>query len=179
MNIESFIRSIPDYPIPGVMFRDITTLLKNPEAFHQTMTLLSEHYQAFGIEKVIGIESRGFIFGASLADRLNAGFVPIRKKGKLPYKTLSQEYSLEYGLDTIEIHVDAVEPGERVLIVDDLIATGGTALAACKLMKKMQVALLGCCFIIELPDLGGRARLLSEGVDVFSLSSFSEKLMAV
>lgn len=174
LNIESMIRIVPDYPIPGVMFRDITTLLKSPAAFQQTISLLAGYYQNANIKKIVGIESRGFIFGAALADRLQTGFVPVRKKGKLPYQTLSEEYSLEYGVDTIEVHTDAVDPGETVLIVDDLIATGGTALAACNLMKKMQAKLLGCCFIVELPDLRGRKCLEAEGIDVLSLCSFVE-----
>ncbi|KTD27966.1 Adenine phosphoribosyltransferase [Legionella maceachernii] len=173
MNIESQIRTIPDYPVPGVMFRDITTLLKCSKAFHETISLLAERYQHSNVEKIVGIESRGFIFGASLADRLKTGFVPIRKKGKLPYETVSQEYSLEYGTDTIEVHTDAVGPGEKILIIDDLIATGGTALAAYELMKKMKAMVLSCCFIVDLPGLGGRKRLEAEGIDVFSLCSFA------
>ncbi len=173
MNIESMIRVIPDYPKPGIHFRDITTLLKDPRAYHQTISLLASHYEGLNIQKIIGIESRGFIFGASLADRLKTGFVPIRKKGKLPHKTFSQEYSLEYGTDTIEVHADAVEPGENVLIIDDLIATGGTALASYKLMKQLGANLIGFCCIIDLPDLGGSKLLKLEGIDVFTLCSIA------
>jgi adenine phosphoribosyltransferase len=175
MNIEASIREIPDYPIPGVLFRDITTLLKDANAFRMTIQKLADHYRDKNLDKIIGIESRGFIFGASLAQELGIGFVPIRKKGKLPFTTISQEYALEYGNDAIEIHIDAIKPGEKVIIIDDLIATGGTAFAACELLKKLDANLLGCGFVIDLPHLGGRQRLEDNGCAVFSVCSFNDE----
>jgi adenine phosphoribosyltransferase len=173
-SIVSSIRVIPDYPIPGVLFRDITTLLKDPMAFKQTIDALVANFAHKGVDKVAGIESRGFIFGASVAERLGVGFVPVRKKGKLPCQTVSQSYALEYGVDTIEIHADAFMPGEKVLIIDDLIATGGTALAACQLVEKMQAQVLGCGFVIDLVDLGGQKKLTDAGFPVFALCSFAD-----
>jgi adenine phosphoribosyltransferase len=172
MPIKSRIRTVPHYPKPGVMFRDITTLLKDPVGFQVTINELAKRYAGVKIDQVAGIEARGFIVGAALAYQLGVGFVPIRKKGKLPAETIGHDYELEYGTDRIEIHVDAVSQGERVLLVDDLIATGGTAEAACKLIASMGGQIVECCFVIDLPDLGGRARLEKQGHKVFSLCEF-------
>jgi adenine phosphoribosyltransferase len=170
--IKSKIRTIPNWPKQGVMFRDITTLLQDAPTFNHTIELLLERYKDKQIDVVAGIESRGFIIGAILAHRLDRGFVPIRKKGKLPYETESEEYELEYGKDTIEIHKDAINEGDKVLIVDDLIATGGTAMAACKLIKKCGGELVEFCVIIDLPELGGKKKLERAGYPVFSLVEF-------
>jgi adenine phosphoribosyltransferase len=172
MPIKSRIRTVPHYPKQGVMFRDITTLLKDPVGFRVTITELANRYAGAKIDRVAGIEARGFIVGAALAYHLGVGFVPIRKKGKLPAKTVGQDYELEYGTDRIEMHVDAVSQGQRVLLVDDLIATGGTAIAACKLIESMGGTVVECCFVIDLPDLGGRARLEKHGHKVFALCEF-------
>jgi len=172
MSIKSLIRTVPHYPKQGVMFRDITTLLKNAEGFHATIQELVQRYQDRKIDKVVGIESRGFIIGAPLAFALGVGFVPIRKSGKLPAETVGCDYDLEYGTDRVEIHVDAIAPGERVLLVDDLIATGGTAEAACQLLEKVGGQVVECAFVIDLPDLGGRGRLEKLGKPVFALSEF-------
>ena len=172
MPIKSRIRTVPHYPKQGVMFRDITTLLKDPVGFRVTITELANRYAGAKIDRVAGIEARGFIVGAALAYHLGVGFVPIRKKGKLPAETVGQDYELEYGTDRIEMHVDAVSQGERVLLVDDLIATGGTAVAACKLIESMGGTIVECCFVIDLPDLGGRARLKKHGHKVFALCEF-------
>jgi len=172
MPIKSRIRTVPHYPKQGVMFRDITTLLKDPVGFRTTINELASHYAGANIDRVAGIEARGFIVGAALAYHLGVGFVPIRKKGKLPAETVGQDYELEYGTDRIEMHVDAVSPGERVLLVDDLIATGGTAGAACKLIESMGGKIVECCFVIDLPDLGGRVRLEKHGHNVFALCEF-------
>lgn len=174
MNIEDTIRIIPNYPTPGIMFRDVTTLLKNPLAFQTTIQQFSDNYSNIEFDKIIGIESRGFIFGASLAQKMNKGFVPIRKKGKLPYETLSQEYSLEYGRDIIEIHIDAISPGEKIVVIDDLIATGGTALAACQLLQKLQAEIVGFGFVINLANLGGKKLLEEQGISVFSICHYNE-----
>jgi adenine phosphoribosyltransferase len=170
--IKSRIRTVPHYPKPGVMFRDITTLLKDPLGLRITVDELVRRYADASIDKVAGIESRGFILAAPLAYVLGKGFVPIRKKGKLPAETIGHDYELEYGTDRIEIHTDAIEKGEKILLVDDLIATGGTAEAACKLIEKMGGKIIECCFIIDLPDLGGRARLEKHGQKVFALCEF-------
>jgi adenine phosphoribosyltransferase len=154
------------------MFRDITTLLKDPVGFQVTINELAKRYAGIKIDRVAGIEARGFIVGAALAYQLGVGFVPIRKKGKLPAETIGHDYELEYGTDRIEMHVDAVSQSERVLLVDDLIATGGTAEAACKLIASMGGQIVECCFVIDLPDLGGRARLEKHGHKVFSLCEF-------
>jgi len=172
MSIKSLIRTVPHYPKQGVMFRDITTLLKNAEGFRATIQELVQRYQDRKIDKVVGIESRGFIIGAPLAFALGVGFVPIRKSGKLPAETVGCDYDLEYGTDRVEIHVDAIAPGERVLLVDDLIATGGTAEAACQLLEKVGGQVVECAFVIDLPDLGGRGRLEKRGKPVFALSAF-------
>ncbi len=172
MPIKSRIRTVPHYPKQGVMFRDITTLLKDPVGLRITVDELVRRYVDASIDKVVGIESRGFILAAPLAYALGKGFVPIRKQGKLPAETIGHDYELEYGTDRIEIHTDAIEKGEKVLLVDDLIATGGTAEAACKLIGKMGGRIIECCFIIDLPDLGGRARLEKHGHNVFALCEF-------
>jgi adenine phosphoribosyltransferase len=172
MPIRSRIRTIPHYPRQGVMFRDITTLLKDPIGLRITIDELARHYAGMHVDKVAGIEARGFIIGAALAYALGKGFVPIRKPGKLPAATAGQDYELEYGTDRIEIHVDAIGRGERVLLVDDLIATGGTAEAACKLIDTIGATIVECCFVIDLPDLGGRARLEQLGHTVFALCAF-------
>ena len=172
MSIKSKIRTIKNYPIDGVMFRDITTLFEDPEGLRDSINKLSERYKDLKIDKIAAIETRGFILGAPLAYILNVGLVLIRKPGKLPAKTISQDYDLEYGSDQIEIHSDAIRPGEKVLIVDDLIATGGTAEAAVKIVEKMEGQIVECCFIIDLPDIGGRARLEGIGQKVFTLCEF-------
>ena len=172
MPIKSRIRTVPHYPKQGVMFRDITTLLKDPVGFRVTINELVNRYTGAKIDRVAGIEARGFIIGAALAYQLGVGFVPIRKKGKLPAETVGHDYDLEYGTDRIEMHVDAVAEGERVLLVDDLIATGGTAEAACTLIEGMGGTVVECCFVIDLPDLGGRERLEQHGQKVFALCEF-------
>ncbi len=172
MPIKSRIRTIPHYPKPNIMFRDITSLLKDPIGLRITIDELVRRYADMEIDKVIGIEARGFIVGAPLAYALGKGFVPIRKKGKLPAETIGHDYELEYGTDRIEIHVDAITPGERVLLVDDLIATGGTAEAATRLIEKIGGKIVECCFVIDLPDIGGRKRLEKHGYSVFALCEF-------
>ena len=172
MSIKSYIRTIPHYPKQGILFRDITTLLKDPVGFRILVDELVARYSNAGIDKVAGIESRGFILGAPLAYALGIGFVPIRKKGKLPAETVGQDYELEYGVDRIEIHADAINPGERILLVDDLIATGGTAEAAVTLIRKLGGEIVECAFAIDLPDIGGSQRLTALGVDVFALTVF-------
>jgi len=172
MDIKSYIRTIPDYPKEGIMFRDITSLLQNATGLKLAINQLTERYKNFQIDKVVGIEARGFIIGTPLAINLGVGFVPIRKKGKLPYTTISEEYELEYGTDQIEIHTDAINKGEKILLVDDLIATGGTAEAAIKLITKMDGEIVENCFIIDLPDIGGRKKLESMNQKVFTLCEF-------
>ena len=172
MPIKSHIRTVPHYPKPGVMFRDITTLLKDPVGFRLTMAELVQHYSGMKIDRVAAIEARGFIIGAALAIQLGLGFVPIRKKGKLPAQTVGHDYALEYGTDRIEMHVDAITPGDRILLVDDLIATGGTAEAAVKLIESMGGTIVECAFVIDLPELGGRARLEELGHTVHTLCAF-------
>ncbi len=175
MSIKSKIRTIENYPIKGVMFRDITTLLKDPEGLRDSINKLVDRYKDLNIDKIAAIESRGFIIGAPLAYLLNVGLVLIRKPGKLPAETIDQDYKLEYGTDRIEVHVDAIEKGEKVLIVDDLIATGGTAEATVRLVQKMKGDIVECCFIIDLPDIGGRDRLENMGQKVFTLCEFEGK----
>ncbi|MBD3309831.1 adenine phosphoribosyltransferase [Candidatus Woesearchaeota archaeon] len=170
--VRSKIRTVPHWPKQGIMFRDITTLLKDREGYKHLMDLLVERYKDKDIDVVAGIESRGFITGAALAHRLGLGFVPIRKKGKLPHETVSEEYDLEYGKDAIEIHKDAVEPGMKVLLIDDLIATGGTAVAAANLIKKCGGEIVEASFIVDLPDLGGMKKLQQEGIRVHRLVEF-------
>jgi adenine phosphoribosyltransferase len=172
MPIKSRIRTVPHYPKQGVMFRDITTLLKDPVGLRVTINELVNHCATIKIDKVAGIEARGFIIGAALAFQLGVGFVPIRKKGKLPAETVGHDYALEYGTDRIEMHVDAVAKGEKILLVDDLIATGGTAEAAVKLIESMNGQVVECCFVIDLPDLGGRKRLEDMNHKVFALCEF-------
>ena len=172
MTIKSHIRTIPHYPKQGVMYRDITTLLKDSVSFRATINELVKRYTGAKIDVVAAVEARGFIIGAALAFQLDVGFVPIRKKGKLPAETVGQDYELEYGTDRIEMHVDAVSKGDYVLLVDDLIATGGTAEAACKLVENMGGKISECCFVVDLPDLGGRKRLEENGQKVFSLCEF-------
>ncbi len=164
MDLGKTIRDIPDFPKEGILFKDITTLLKDPVAFKESIRQMKEAFQGKGITKVVGAESRGFIFGTPLALELGAGFVPIRKPGKLPAETLSEEYTLEYGTDKIEIHIDAIEKGEKVLFVDDLLATGGTAEASAKLLEKMGADVVGYLFLIELDFLKGREKLSGKNV---------------
>ncbi len=171
-DLKTAIRSIPDYPKPGIVFRDITTLLGDARAFRQAIDELVRPYADAKVDKVAGIEARGFILGGAVAHQLSAGFVPIRKKGKLPYKRVTIGYSLEYGIDEMEMHEDALSPGERVLLVDDLIATGGTAEGAVKLLRQLDAELVAACFIIDLPELGGAEKLRALGVPVRTLMSF-------
>ncbi len=173
IDLKATIRSIRDFPKQGIVFRDITTLLKNPAAFRETIDLLTARYSSRGIAKVVSIESRGFVLGAPLACALNAGFVPVRKPGKLPSATLREEYALEYGTDALEIHCDAVNAGERVLVVDDLLATGGTMLAACNLVERLGGVIVGLAFLVELSFLGGRRRL--GNYEVFSLIEYASE----
>jgi len=170
--IRDAIRTIPDYPKPGVMFRDITTLLGNAHAFSLVVEELARPWRNERVDHVAGIEARGFILGGAIAHELRAGFVPIRKKGKLPHSTVRVAYSLEYGLDEMEMHRDAVAPGERIVLVDDLLATGGTAEGAVKLLRSLGASILAACFIIVLPDLGGSSRLQSLEVPVRTLVAF-------
>ncbi|HSI38210.1 MAG TPA: adenine phosphoribosyltransferase [Methylotenera sp.] len=172
MTIKSLIRTIPHYPKQGVQFRDITTLLKDPLGLKVTVDELFKRYENQRIDKVVGIESRGFMVGTPLAYKLGVGFVPVRKGGKLPAETLGHDYELEYGSDRVEIHIDAIEKGERILLVDDLIATGGTALAAAALIEKLGGELVECAFIIDLISLGGRQRLEAKGHKMFALCEF-------
>lgn len=172
MTIKSLIRTIPHYPKEGVQFRDITTLLKDPLGLKVTVDELYKRYADQRIDKVVGIESRGFMVGTPLAYKLGIGFVPVRKQGKLPAETLGHDYELEYGSDRVEIHTDAIEKGERILLVDDLIATGGTAIAAAALIEKLGGELVECAFIIDLISLGGRKRLEAKGHKMFALCEF-------
>lgn len=172
MPIKSRIRTVPHYPHQGIMFRDITTLLKDPVGLRATIGEIANRYRHAKIDKVAGIESRGFIVGTPVAFELGLGFVPIRKKGKLPAETVGCDYQLEYGSDRIEIHRDAIQQGDRVLLLDDLIATGGTAEAAVRLIEEMGGIVVECCFVIDLPDIGGRARLEKLGHKVFALCEF-------
>jgi adenine phosphoribosyltransferase len=171
-DLASLIRAIPDYPKPGILFRDITTLLGDADGFRLAVDRLADRYRGRGISRVAGIEARGFILGGAVAHQIGAGFVPVRKQGKLPHDTLGHDYELEYGTDRVEIHVDAVLPGERVLLVDDLIATGGTAEAAATLLRQAGAVVAEACFVIDLPDLGGAKRIEAMGVPVFSLVAF-------
>ncbi|MDI3470820.1 MAG: Adenine phosphoribosyltransferase [Pseudolabrys sp.] len=171
-DLRAAIRSIPDYPKPGIVFRDITTLLGNARAFRRTVDELVQPWAGMKIDKVAGIEARGFILGGAVAHQVSAGFVPIRKKGKLPHATVRIAYSLEYGLDEMEMHEDAVSKGERVVLVDDLIATGGTAEGAVKLLRQLGAEVLAACFVIDLPDLGGADKLRRLDVPVRTLISF-------
>jgi adenine phosphoribosyltransferase len=170
--LKSLIRTIPDYPKPGILFRDVTTLMGHAQGFKAAIEQMAEPYQSAGVQGVAGIEARGFILGGAIAEKLGCGFVPIRKKGKLPWKTIGQEYTLEYGVDIIEMHEDAIDKGERILIVDDLIATGGTAEAAAKLVRRSGGDIVGACFIIDLPDLGGTKKLAALGIKSHVLMAF-------
>jgi adenine phosphoribosyltransferase len=171
-DLKASVRTIPDYPKPGILFRDITTLLGDASAFRQAIDELVRPYADAKVDKVAGIEARGFILGGAVAHQLAAGFVPIRKKGKLPHETVRIAYSLEYGLDEMEVHADAIGAAERVLLIDDLIATGGTAVAAVNLLRQIGADVLAACFIIDLPDLGGADKLRALGIDVRTLMSF-------
>ncbi|MEX6506727.1 adenine phosphoribosyltransferase [Jiella sp. M17.18] len=173
VDFASAIRTIPDYPKPGILFRDITTLLADPATFRAAVDALVEPYKDLKVDLVAGIEARGFILGGAQAHQLACGFVPIRKKGKLPHETVRIAYSLEYGIDEMEMHRDAVKPGDRVLLTDDLIATGGTAEGAVKLLRELGAEIVGASFVIDLPDLGGRSRLEALGVEVQTLVAFS------
>src|SRR5579862_5640828 len=172
IDLRDAIRSIPDYPKPGIIFRDITTLLGDARAFRRTVDELVQPWAGMKIDKVAGIEARGFIIGGAVAHQVSAGFIPIRKKGKLPHTTVRVAYSLEYGLDEMEMHEDAVARGERIILVDDLSATGGTAEAAVKLLRRLGAEILGACFVIDLPDLGGSRRLEALDVPVRTLVAF-------
>ena len=167
------IRTIPDYPKPGILFRDITTMLGDARAFRRAVDELVHPYAGTRVDKIAGIEARGFILGGAIAHQLSAGFVPIRKKGKLPHDTVRIAYSLDYGVDEMEMHRDAIVPGEKVILVDDLIATGGTAEAATKLLQQMGANVVAACFVIDFPDLGGRARIEALGVPVRTLVEFA------
>jgi adenine phosphoribosyltransferase len=170
MNIKNKIRTVPHWPIEGVMFRDITTLLQDPEAFRETCDMLYERYKEVEIDKIVAIDARGFIFGAVLAYKLNIGFVPVRKAGKLPYNTISESYTLEYGENVVEMHKDSIEKDEKILVVDDLIATGGTISAATKLVERLGGEIVECVFIVELPDLKGREKI--KKYKIFTLTEF-------
>lgn len=172
LDLKELVRTIPDYPMKGIMFRDVTTLLKDASGFRACIERMAEPFHAAGIDAVVGIEARGFILGGAVADRLGTGFVPVRKKGKLPGATVGQDYTLEYGVDVIEIHEDAIHPGERILIVDDLIATGGTAEAAVRLIRRVGGVAAGAIFVIDLPDLGGAVKLEALGVPCNALITF-------
>jgi len=172
MDLKAHIRTIPDYPKPGIQFRDVTTLFAEPDALRAAIEGLAEPYRDQRIDAVAGIEARGFILGAPVAVSLGAGFTPLRKKGKLPHKTITESYALEYGDDELEMHTDAIKPGARVLLIDDLIATGGTAEAGLKLLRRSGAELVACAFLVELPALNGRARLEALDAKVVSLVSF-------
>lgn len=172
LDLKALVRTIPDYPKKGILFRDITTLIEHPEGFKESIERIAQAYRGQGITHVAGIEARGFIFGAGVAIALGVGFIPIRKKGKLPGETIGQNYALEYGVDTIEIHADVLDAGDTVLLVDDLIATGGTAIAAVSLLRRTGATVGKAAFAIDLPDLGGATKLEAEGVEVNSLIAF-------
>jgi len=172
IDLKSLVRTIPDYPKKGILFRDITTLIEHPEGFRESVDRIAAAHAGRGITHVAGIEARGFIFGAGVAIALGVGFVPIRKKGKLPGETIGQNYALEYGVDTIEIHADVLGAEDSVLLVDDLIATAGTAIAAVGLLRRTGATVEDAAFVIDLPDLGGAARLRAEGLSVSSLIAF-------
>ncbi|MBU1307146.1 MAG: adenine phosphoribosyltransferase [Alphaproteobacteria bacterium] len=172
LDLKALVRTIPDYPKKGILFRDITTLIEHPEGFKQSVEDIARQYRGQGITHVAGIEARGFIFGAGVAIALGVGFIPVRKKGKLPGETIGQNYALEYGVDTIEIHADVIDHSHTVLLVDDLIATGGTAIAAVGLLRRTGAKVAGAAFVIDLPVLGGAAKLAAEGVPVTALMDF-------
>ncbi len=170
--VQDYIRTIADFPHEGIMFRDVTTLFADPRGFRMCVDQLLHHYAGEEIDKVVGLEARGFILGGAVAHQLSVGFVPIRKKGKLPGTTISEDYQLEYGEAIVEIHDDAIEAGEKILVVDDLLATGGTAEAGIKLVERLGGEIVGCAFVIDLPDLGGRKKLEALGMDVHALCAF-------
>jgi adenine phosphoribosyltransferase len=172
LEVRDYIRTIPDFPHEGIMFRDVTTLFGDPRGFRMAIDLLIHPYAGLKIDKVAALEARGFVLGGAIAHQLSIGFAPIRKKGKLPWKTIAEEYQLEYGDAIVEIHEDAIQPGESVLLVDDLLATGGTAEAGIRLIERLGGEIVGCAFIIDLPDLGGRKRLEDLGMDVHALTVF-------
>ena len=172
-DLQDLIRTIPDYPKPGIMFRDVTTLLGDAAGLRRAVDAMAARHATGGIHKVAGIEARGFILGGAIAVQLGAGFVPLRKRGKLPYTVVGHDYELEYGTDRVEMHVDAIKHGERVLLVDDLIATGGTAAAAIKLIERVGGTVVEACFLIDLPDLGGSRRIAALGHAVHSLMAFA------
>jgi adenine phosphoribosyltransferase len=172
MDYKDVIRTIPNYPKPGIMFRDITTLLGNPRAFRRAVDEMVQPYAGLKVDKVAGLEARGFILGGAVAHQLSVGFIPVRKKGKLPHTVIGEDYDLEYGRDRVEIHIDALEKGERVLLVDDLIATGGTAFAGIRLLERGGANVIGCSFVIDLPDLGGADKLRAIGKPVTALVAF-------
>jgi adenine phosphoribosyltransferase len=172
LDLKSLVRTIPDYPKKGILFRDITTLIEHPEGFKDSIERIASQYRGQGITHVAGIEARGFIFGAGVAIALGVGFIPVRKKGKLPGETIGQNYALEYGVDTIEIHADVLEKGDKVLLVDDLIATGGTAIAAVGLLRRTGATVNDAAFVIDLPDLGGADKLKAENISVSALIAF-------
>ncbi|QCR36869.1 adenine phosphoribosyltransferase [Nissabacter sp. SGAir0207] len=171
--IKDSIKTIPDYPKPGILFRDVTSLLEDPQAYAASIALLAERYRDKGVTKVVGTEARGFLFGAPVALALGVGFVPVRKPGKLPRATLCESYELEYGTDKLEIHTDAIQPGDKVLVIDDLLATGGTIEATVKLIRALGGEVSDAAFIIDLPELGGEQRLTRQGINCFSLVSFA------
>jgi adenine phosphoribosyltransferase len=171
-SVKDYIRTIVDFPHEGIMFRDVTTLFADPRGFRMAIDQLLHPYAGVRFDKVVGLEARGFILGGAVAHQLSAGFVPIRKKGKLPGAVISEDYQLEYGEAVVEIHDDAIQPGEKVLVVDDLLATGGTAEAGIKLIERLGGEIIGCAFVIDLPDLGGRAKLEALGMDVHALCAY-------
>ena len=172
MDLSKFIRTVPDFPEPGIMFRDVTTLFAEPQAFKAMIEQFNQQFNGVDIDYIGGIDARGFIIGAALALTREIGFVPVRKKGKLPYDTISEDYALEYGTATLELHTDAVSAGAKVLVVDDLIATGGTAITAVNLFRKLNANVIGCAFLVDLPELGGADKLRSIDVSVTSLCAF-------
>lgn len=172
MNVKDYIRAIPDFPKEGIMFRDVTTLFRDPRGFRMAIDLLLHPYAGLRIDKVAALEARGFILGGAIAHQLSVGFAPIRKKGKLPWKVVSEEYQLEYGEAIVEAHEDAIHPGEQVLLVDDLLATGGTAEAGIRIIERLGGEIIGAAFVVELPSLGGRKRVEALGVDVHALCAF-------
>ncbi|MCS6759776.1 MAG: adenine phosphoribosyltransferase [Candidatus Devosia euplotis] len=174
LDLKALVRTIPDYPKKGILFRDITTLIEHPQGFKQSVEVIASRYRGLGVTHVAGIEARGFIFGAGVAIALGVGFIPVRKKGKLPGETIGQNYALEYGVDTIEIHANVLNDQHVVLLVDDLIATGGTAIAAVGLLRRTGALVKGAAFVIDLPALGGAAKLAAEGITISSLMAFEE-----
>ena len=170
MDLKKTIRSLPNWPIKGVIFRDLTTLMQNKNAFKESIDILFERYKNKKIDKVVGVDARGFVFASVLAYKLGVGFIPIRKVGKLPFETIKASYSLEYGKNTIEMHTDAIKKGERIVLVDDLLATGGTISASVKLLKKLKAEIIECAFVVELPDLKGREKIKNE--KIFSMVEF-------